>query len=223
VLATQEFLKRRAVDFQAVGRYSLTSRFDGRGNRRQFACRTTRISPFQMLVSAPVTGPLGERVICYFGEFGQLDGLVADVISGGFLVDLKVTKAQRQKLANKLEWLETRAKDETVVDVREQQRIIPENPHTTLLFADGSALTCFAIDVSPSGVAVSADIDVEIGTRLAVGRSVGQVVRRFDEGFAVKFDNLIDPKRVEEAIKPTSELMNAALQPRKEDTAWYLD
>ncbi len=124
-----------------------------------------------------------------------MTALISDVVSGGFLLDLKVTKHQRQKLAHKLEWLEARAKDPTIADVRKQERIIPEDPHTTLLFGDGTALTCFAIDVSPSGVAVSADIDVEIGTRLAVGRTVGQVVRRFEEGFAVKFDRLLDPYR----------------------------
>lgn len=219
----QEFQKRRAVDVRTAGRYSLASRYDGAGKRREFACRTTRISPFQMLVSAPVLGPKGERVIAYFGEFGKLDGFITDIVDGGFLLDLAVNKAQRTKLANKLEWIEKRQKDPTVVDVRDQQRIIPEDPHTTLLFADATALTCFIIDISPSGVAVSADVEPELGTRLAVGRTVGSVVRRFDEGFAVKFDQLQDPTRLEEAVKPTAALLTAAMQPREEAATWYLD
>jgi len=223
VSGASEFLKRRAVDVRTAGRYSLASRYDGTGKRREFACRTTRISPFQMLVSAPVLGPKGERVIAYFGEFGKLDGFITDIVDGGFLLDLAVNKAQRTKLANKLEWIEKRQKDPTVVDVRDQQRIIPEDPHTTLLFADATALTCFIIDISPSGVAVSADVEPELGTRLAVGRTVGSVVRLFDEGFAVKFDQLQDPTRLEEAVKPTAALMTAAMQPREEAATWYLD
>lgn len=218
-----EFLKRRAVEVRTTGRYSLASRYDAAGKRREFACRTTRISPFQMLVVAPVLGPKGERVIAYFGEFGNLDGFITDIVEGGFLVDLAGTKNQREKLANKLEWLEKRQKDPSIVDVRQQQRIIPENPHTTLLFADATALTCFVIDVSPSGVAVSADIEPEIGTRLAVGRTVGSVIRRFDEGFAVQFDQLQDPSRLEQAIKPTSALIAVAAQPRDVQSTWYLD
>jgi hypothetical protein len=58
------------------------------------------------------------------------------------------------------------------------------------------------IDVSPSGVAVSADIEPEIGTRLAVGRAVGYVVRRFNEGFAVKFDRLHELDYLEQIIRP---------------------
>jgi len=210
VSAVQDFLNQKAVDVRAAGRYSLASRFDMTGNRRVFACRTSRVSPFQMLVAAPVLAPLGERVISHFGEFGKLDGWISDTIENGFLIDLNVTGDQRAKLADKLEWLEKRQNDPSVIDVRKQQRVIPEDPHTTLLLADGTALTCFAIDVSPSGAAVSADIEVEIGTRLAVGRTVGQVVRRFDEGFAVRFDDLQNPAKLEEAIRPTSALTFAA-------------
>jgi len=216
-------LKRRAVDIQAVGRYSLASRFDGLGKRRQFACRTSRISPFQMLVAAPVLGPVGERVISHFGQLGHLEGFISDFVAGGFLVELQATKSQRRQLANKLEWIEARASDPTIVDVREQERVVPEDPYTTLLFGDGTARTCFVIDVSPSGVAVSADIDVVIGTRLAVGRSVGHIVRHFDEGFAVKFDKLVDPDRIEQAIKPTSELKLAATVPQSGDAVCYLE
>ena len=216
-------MKRRAVDIQAVGRYSLASRFDALGKRPQFACRTSRISPFQMLVAAPVLGPVGERVISHFGQLGHLEGFISDLMAGGFLVELKATKSQRRQLANKLEWIEARANDPTIVDVRQQERVVPEDPHTTLLFGDGTALTCFVIDVSPSGVAVSADIDVEIGTRLAVGRSVGHIVRQFAEGFAVKFDKLVDPSHIAQAIKPTAELMHAAKAPSSDDAVYYLD
>ena len=36
-----------------------------------------RVSPYQMLISVPVIGAVGERVISYFGEFGKLDGWVS--------------------------------------------------------------------------------------------------------------------------------------------------
>jgi hypothetical protein len=198
-------MQRRAVDLRTGGRYSLSNRRDMQGNRREFACRTTRISPFQMLVAAPVLGPRGERVISFFGELGKLDGWITDVVEGGFLVDIAVTRAAREGLASKLSWLEKRQRD-AVVDLRSQQRIIPENPHTNLIFADGTTLSCFVIDVSPSGVAVSADVDPEIGTRLSVGRAVGQVVRRFNEGFAVQFDRVHQPDYLEQMIQPPQDL-----------------
>ncbi len=204
-MSFSEFMERHAVDLRTGGRYSLANRRDLQGNRREFACRTSRVSPFQMLVEAPVLGPKGERVITFFGELGKLDGWITDVVESGFLLDIAVTKDARERLASKLVWLEKKRRD-TVVDARQQRRLIPEDPHTNLIFADGTTVSCFVIDVSPSGVAVSADVEPEIGTRLAVGQAVGQVIRRFNEGFAVQFDRLHEAGYLEQMIRPPSDL-----------------
>ncbi|TMJ02061.1 MAG: PilZ domain-containing protein [Alphaproteobacteria bacterium] len=198
-------MQQRAVELRTGGRYSLASRHDPQGNRREFACRTKRISPFQMLIAAPVLGPKGERVISYFGELGKLDGWITDLVEGGFLVDIAATRKVREGLATKLSWLEKKQRD-AVIDFRKQHRLVPENPHTNLIFADGTTVSCFVIDVSPSGVAVSADIEPEIGTRLAVGRAVGHVVRQFNEGFAVQFDRLHEMDHLERIIRPPPDL-----------------
>jgi len=197
-MSATEFFDRRRVGVRLGGRYSLANKRDLLGNRREFACRTTHVSPYQMMVVVPVIGAVGERVISYFGEFGKLDGWVSDIVKGGFLVDLAVTRARREKLAGTLTWLEKKQKDENLRDARAQQRLIPEDPHSTLIFADGTTMGCFVIDMSVTGAAISADIQPEIGTPLAIGRSVGRVVRQFREGFAVKFvepqdrDRLVD-------------------------------
>jgi hypothetical protein len=44
--------------------------------------------------------------------------------------------------------------------------------------------------MSVGGAAVSADVQPEIGTPLAVGACVGRVVRHLHDGFAVKFTEL---------------------------------
>ena len=198
-MSTTELFERRSIDLRLGGRYSLANRRDTQGNRRQFACRTTRVSPYQMMISVPVIGAVGERVISYFGEFGKLDGWVSEHAEGGFLIDLAVPKEKRQQLAGKISWLEKQQK-ETVHDARGQGRVIPENPHSTLIFADGSMLGCFVIDMSATGAAVSADIQPEIGSPLAVGRSVGRVIRHFREGFAVKFIQPVNRDYLERLI-----------------------
>jgi hypothetical protein len=50
-----------------------------------------------------------------------------------------------------------------------------------------AACNCFIIDMSVSGAAVSADVQPEVGTPLAVGACIGRVVRHLELGFAVKF------------------------------------
>ena len=201
-MSTTELFQRHSIDLRLGGRYSLANRRDLKGNRREFACRTTRVSPFQMMISVPVIGAVGERVISYFGEFGKLDGWIADHVEGGFTLDLAVAREKREQLAGKISWLEKQQK-EAVHDARKQARIVPENPHSTLIFADGSQVGCFVIDMSASGAAVSADVQPAIGSPLAIGRSVGRVVRHFREGFAVKFIKPVHRDFLEQLIIKT--------------------
>jgi hypothetical protein len=203
-MSTEEFLRQRAVNLVVGGRYCLANRYDPTGKRREFACRTSRISPFRMLVNVPVVGKVGERVVSYFKDFGQLNGQISDVGGGSFCVDLEVDRARREKLADQLKWLEKKQQDASIQDARADQRIIPHNPHSTLVFADGTHRDCFVIDVSTTGVAVSADVYPDIGTPLAVGSSVGRVVRHFREGFAVRFVEKLDAESFERlVIRPT--------------------
>jgi hypothetical protein len=140
-----------------------------------------------MMVAVPVVGKFGERLTTFFGDFGRLDGHISDTVSGGFLLDLAMSYAEREKFASKLTWLEKKQKDPAIRDLREQARVIPASPHSMLTFVDGTTHSCFVIDMSISGAAVSADVQPEIGTPLAVGACVGRVVRHLELGFAVKF------------------------------------
>ena len=187
-MSLEAFLKQRAVNIAVNGSYSLQRRwYDAQGKLRSFACRTTRVSPFRMMVEVPVVGHVGERVTSYFREFGELEGVISDTKHGGFLVDVEMTAARRARLAEQLAWLERKFRDASVEDVREDARIIPPAAHSVLILADGSVHGCFIIDISSSGAAVSAEVQLPIGTPLAVGACVGRVIRVFETGFAVRF------------------------------------
>lgn len=193
-------MNQRAVNIAVGGRYSLANWYDPKGQRRDFACRTSRMSPFRMLVDVPVVGKVGERVSSYFGEFGALQGWITDTVTGGFLVDLEADKTLREKLARKLSWLEKRQRDPSVTDAREGKRIIPAKPHSTIIFADGDYATCFVIDMSVTGAAVSSEAQPALGTPLAIGSCVGRVVRHLREGFAIKFVERQDPAQLEALV-----------------------
>ena len=186
-MSVKEFMKQRAVNVVVGGHYVLPRWLDPQGRPRSFACRTSRVSPFRMMVDAPVTGRVGDRLTPYFGDFGQLEGRISDIQGGEFLLELSMTGIMRRKMADKLAWLEQMQKDIRVQDVRKEARIIPANPHARLTLSDGSTRECFVIDVSVSGAAVSAELQPEIGTPLAVGACVGRVVRHLPSGFAVQF------------------------------------
>jgi hypothetical protein len=186
-VSIEEFLKQRAVNIAVDGTYTLDYWYDPQGKPRTFACRTTRVSPFRMMVAVPVVGKVGDRITPHFRDFGKLDGIISDTIDGGFLLELDMTKPTREDFASKLSWLEAKVKNPNIRAQRKQPRFIPSSPHSTLTFADGTIRGCFVIDMSVSGIAVSADVQPQIGMPLAVGACIGRVVRLLPDGFAVKF------------------------------------
>src|SRR6202161_4142683 len=98
-MSVKEFLKQRAVNIAVGGSYTLANWFDSQGKPRTFACRTSRISPFRMMVAVPVVGKVGDPITSYFGDFGKLDGVISDTASSSFLLELEMTKTMREKFA----------------------------------------------------------------------------------------------------------------------------
>ncbi|WP_291863263.1 PilZ domain-containing protein [Bradyrhizobium sp.] len=186
-VSVDKFLKQRAVSIIVRGNYVFPNWYDHRGKLRTFACRTTRVSPFRMMVEVPVVGKKGDRLTSYFPDFGKFEGHISDIRTGEFLLELEMTRSMRERFASKLTWLEQRQKNPAIRDGRKDARIIPVSPHSTLTLADGSVHPCFLIDMSASGAAISAELQPPVGTPLAVGACIGRVVRLLPEGFAVRF------------------------------------
>ena len=187
-MSTEKFLKQRSVEVVVDGHYTLPNWYDPEGRLRTFACRTNRVSPYRMIVDVPVVGKVGDYLTSYFRDFGKLDGHISDTKPGSFLLELDVTYATRQRIANKLVWLEQKQRDpESILEQRRAARIIPAKSHTTLTLADGAVHECFVIDMSVVGVSVSSEMQLEVGTPLAIGACVGRIVRVFPSGFAVQF------------------------------------
>ena len=96
-MSVRAFLKQRAVNIAVGGNYSLANWYDQNGKPRNFACRTSRVSPFRMIVDVPVVGRVGDAISSYFSDFGKLDGHISDTVPGGFLLELAVTRAMRER------------------------------------------------------------------------------------------------------------------------------
>lgn len=187
------------VIVRVPGRYSLADQRDRRGERRVFACHAVYLSAHEMALAAPVSGKIGERVIAHIDHLGKLEGPITRLIKGGFMMNIAAGEAKRGGLVAKIEWLEN-FKNHDAPNRRDSERIIPTNRYSKVVFADGSVETCLVLDYSATGAAVSADTVPEIKTVLAIGSIVGQVVRHFGGGFAVRFIQRQSPDTVESAV-----------------------
>lgn len=183
------FVERRSeprIILSIAAQYTLASKCDADGERREFPCRIVNISTRAATLFVPVTGEIGEHVVTHSDEFGRLEGVITRVLDRGFVIMISANTKERGRLAAKIEGYE-KIKNHDLTDRRKHRRVIPKDPRSFLVFADNSCLQCFIIDVSTSGAAVSADITPEVGTPLAVGALVGRVSRHFGNGFAVQF------------------------------------
>lgn len=185
------------------GRFMLASRRDMEGERREFPCRIVNMSAHAVALATSVPGEIGERAIVHVEQFGKLEGWIVRLFNGGFLVEISATKNERATLAAKIEWYE-KHKNHDAENQRKNGRIVPKDPCSTLIFADGTTTECLVKDVSATGAAVSSDLIPEIGTPVAVGKIVGRVVRKFKDGFAVHFTEKQDPESVERLIAKIS-------------------
>jgi hypothetical protein len=197
---------RRDVRFIGAipGRYTLMAAGQAvESDLRVYACRLSSISPTIAVMAAPVAGDPNEPVTAHFETFGIVRGVLQRHIPGGFAIELDMSEAERERLAGKIAWHKKHV-FEQAPDRRSGKRFPPRNPHSVLTLAGGRKLSCFVIDLSPSGVAVSAAIVPQIGMPVAVGRLVGRVVRHFETGFAVQFLTPLDPDEVEARLLPAS-------------------
>ncbi|MDB5561549.1 MAG: PilZ protein [Hyphomicrobiales bacterium] len=164
-----------------------------------FACRVQSISPKMAVLTAPVSGSQGEWVTAHFQDLGIIRAQITRHLDYGFAVEIAATDEERAKLGAKINWIKKKT-HEAVADKREHKRTLPRDPRSSLILPDGNKMGCFIIDMSMSGVAVSADVNPPIGTPLAIGSVIGRVVRHLEVGFAVKFLALQEAGAVEQSL-----------------------
>jgi hypothetical protein len=168
-------------------------------DRREFPCQVVDMSPGGMAVIAPVNGKAGERVIAYVDHIGRLEGVIVRQFANGFAMTISATPRKRDKLASQLTWLANRHVLGLPED-RRHGRVVPKDPTSTLMLANGESITCRVIDMSLSGAAVMTDLRPQIGSLVTLGKTQGRVIRHIEQGFAVEFTRLQHPDFLEESV-----------------------
>ena len=151
------------------------------------------------MLTAPVPGEVGERVIAYLEHVGRIEGQITRSSDRGFAFTITATPRKRDKLASQLTWLANRHALGLPED-RRHERVIPRNPVATMKLDSGREFAVRLIDVSLSGAAVAHDDKLPIGTSVMIGRMPGKVVRHFGDGLAIEFLLPLSPDRFDENI-----------------------
>lgn len=167
-----------------------------------FACRVRRISPQSLTLSVPVCGEKGDKVTAKFDEFGILHGEIIRNLGLAFVMSIDLDALARERLAMQVSWQEARRQFATT-DKRRHKRIVPVRNQSTVILSDGTLVDCTVIDMSISGAGIACQMRPDIGTPLALGSAVGRVVRHLENGFAIRFLDMIEASQLEaRLLKP---------------------
>jgi hypothetical protein len=190
----EERRRHQRVKVNLLGRYMLA-------DRREYPCQVVDMSPGGILLIAPVSGRVGERVIAYVDHLGRLEGLVAREVNNGFAMTISATTRKRDKLAAQLTWLANRQILNLPED-RRHGRFVPRNAMARLVLPNGTNVACRVIDVSASGAAVSINPSLRppVGAAVTIGKTPGRVVRHIEDGFAIEFTRLQHPDSIEDNV-----------------------
>ena len=180
------------VGVALLGRYMLA-------DRREYPCQTVDMSPGGALLTAPVLGQVGERVVAYLEHVGRVEGRITRSSDQGFAFAITATLRKRDKLASQLTWLANRQALGLPED-RRHERVAPRHQATTMKLANGREIAVRLIDVSLSGAALAHDDKLPIGTSVLIGRTPGKVIRHFQGGLAIEFLLPLSPDRFDENI-----------------------
>jgi hypothetical protein len=179
----QERRRFRRVKLSVLGRYMLE-------DRREFPCQTIDISPGGVGLVAPVQGPIGSRVIVYLEHIGRIEGVIVRELENGFAMTIVAPRRKHDKLAAQLTWLVNRQAFGLPED-RRHERIELANTNTVVTLKDGRRLPAIVVDCSISGAAIDCGEMVPLGTDVTVGHRDARVVRHFEGGIAVEFNQSI--------------------------------
>lgn len=164
-------------------------------NQLEIPCQAVEMSPDEAKLVSAHCPKIGDRAIVYLDNVGRMEGNISTHFQGGFALEIDCTPRKREKLAGQLRQLENHdafGKD----NLRDYQRIEPQNTNSELKLADGRAYPIKIIDISLSGAAIEIGVKPAIGSKVWLAGMEGTVVRHFQEGIGMQFASVKNQQAV---------------------------
>lgn len=179
--------RHRRVAISLLGRFM-------RASKQEFPCKLCDISVGGAAILAPVTPPVGERIVAYFDHIGGIEGHVVRSIDGGFAMQLIATPHKREKLAAQITFLINRGELGPAADTRRHERTALASKSTTLTLDEGVTIAVNVVDISISGASIATEARPTIGAEVKLGKLRGRVMRHHPDGIAVQFMDIQQPE-----------------------------
>ena len=120
----------------------------------------------------------------------EFEGPVARQFDACFALKMEAPTLKRERIAKKIAWIIER-QSRGAADYRQHERIFPRRSSVILSTEEGRHFPATLIDVSLPGASLMIDPAPPVGSQVKVGQTSARVVRQFEGGVAVTFDNAL--------------------------------
>lgn len=155
-------------------------------HRQNFYAVTDDLSSDGIRFKSSVVPAVDERLTCSIRHAGSLEAIVVRAEAASFAI--RVLSADHP-LGLVVQSLLSVAKSQNPQPLvtRIHPRIVPEIQDVLVTTEAGSMLPGRVINISASGVAVSMEEPLDVGTLIVIGNTRAKVARRFDNGIGASF------------------------------------
>lgn len=155
-------------------------------DRREHPCELVEVSAggVKLMTGAPLE--VNARIVLLTDGLGRLEGRVLRLVKGGAAVALRCSDKKRERIVECLTWT-AHEQGVRMQDQRRSPRFPVEGRTGVEALENGDCFTAGMIDVSATGMLLTAPEPPEIGAKLRVMARHAIVVRLDGEKFAVHF------------------------------------
>lgn len=157
----------------------------GRG-RADFYAVTEELSSAGIRFRSSIIPFVEEALTCSIRHAGSVETIVLRTSPNSFTVRVLRADHPLGLVVQSLVSL-GKAQNPPPIATRVHRRIVPNMRQVLVKTAVGTMLPGLIINISASGVAISLEESLDVGTLITVGRTKAKVARRFDDGIGASF------------------------------------
>lgn len=154
-------------------------------NQSEIECQLTDLSGGGAGLTCEQEIPAGKHMILYIEGFGRYEGTTLTHASGKPALHFSIGELKRKRLLELLHEFVSRGLPQSKVlhDFKNPQFAVKDE----IVLENGARLPCRILDISLDGVSLKTDEKPPIGEIVALGRSLGKVVRHHRFGIAIEY------------------------------------
>ncbi len=157
--------------------------------KTEICCELISLSGGGATLKSECELPLGKHMVLYIEGFGRYEGTTI-LQSGAPMLSFTIGDLKRKRLIEMLHMFVSRGM--RVPDVHQYARA-PTSCIGEIVRENGDRLPCDILDISLDGASLKTEGRPSIGEVVALGRSLGRVVRHHRSGIAIQYVRAAPP------------------------------